>query len=136
MILLIRHASAGDSSAWVGDDRRRPVDQRGRRQADELVVLLEPYPVDRILSSPALRCVQTLEPLARARDLKIDVRDELSEERQHVDGVALVRSLDGSPAVSCHGGLSNLVCGESQRKAAVLVLDGQTVVERLRAKGR
>jgi 8-oxo-(d)GTP phosphatase len=136
VIILIRHGSAGDREDWDGDDRMRPLDERGRRQADELVGLLERYTVDRFLSSPALRCVQTVEPLARARGLNIEVRDELSEARQFVDGVALVRSLGGSPVVTCHGGLSNILCGESQKKAAVLVLDGETVVERLRAKGR
>jgi phosphohistidine phosphatase SixA len=136
VILLIRHGSAGDRDEWDGDDRMRLLDERGRRQADELVGLLEPHTVDRFLSSPALRCVQTVEPLARARGLNIEVRDELSEARQFVDGVALVRSLGGSPVVSCHGGLSNILCGESQKKAAVLVLDRETVVERVRAKGR
>jgi 8-oxo-(d)GTP phosphatase len=136
MILLIRHAWAGDADEWDGEDRLRPLDERGRRQADELVGLLEPYTVDRILSSAALRCVQTVEPLARACGLSIEVCDELSERRQLMEGVTLVRSLGGSPVVSCHGGLSNILCGESQKKAAVLVLDGETVVERLRAKGR
>ena len=136
MIVVLRHAWAGDSSEWVGDDLRRPLDKRGRRQADELVGLLEPYPIDRILSSPAIRCVQTVEPLARARGLSIEVRDELSEGRQHADGSALVRSLAGTPVVSCHGGLSNVLCGESQKKGAVLVLEGDAVVDRFRAKGR
>jgi phosphohistidine phosphatase SixA len=36
------------------------------------VVRLEDYPVDRILSSPTLRCQQTVEPLARDRYLKIE----------------------------------------------------------------
>ena len=136
MTILIRHARAGDADEWDGDDRLRPLDERGRRQAGELVGLLEPYTVDRILSSPALRCVQTVEPLARARGLNIEVRDELSEQRQPMEGVAFVTSLGGSPVVSCHGGLSDAICGESQKKGGVLVLEGREVVERLRAKGR
>ena len=55
---------------------------------------------------------------------------------KHLDGAALVRSLQGvDAAVSCHGGLSEAVCGESQKKAEVLVLEGTAVVERFRAKG-
>ena len=136
MILLVRHASAGDREAWEDDDRLRPLDERGRRQAVQLIELLAPYRLERILSSPALRCVQTVEPLALARGLSIEVSDELSEERQHLDGAALVRSLQGvDAAVSCHGGLSEAVCGESQKKAEVLVLEGTAVVERFRAKG-
>jgi 8-oxo-dGTP diphosphatase len=136
VILLVRHASAGDRVVWEGDDRLRPLDERGRRQATELVELLAPYELDRILSSPAIRCVQTVEPLALARGLSIEVRDELSEEHQDVDGPALVRSLQGvDAAVSCHGGLSEAVCGESQKKAEALVLEDGAVVKRLRARG-
>lgn len=137
MILLVRHASAGDRDEWEGDDRLRPLDERGRRQADELVELLEQYEVTRLLSSPSLRCVQTVEPFAEARGLGIEIRDELSEERQDVDGPALVGSLHDVDAIfGCHGGLSEAICGESQKKGEVLVLDGTAVVTRLRAKGR
>ena len=137
MILLVRHASAGDRYEWDGDDRLRPLDERGRRQADELVELLEQYEVTRLLSSPSLRCVQTVEPFAEARGLGIEIRDELSEQRQDVDGPTFVGSLDDVNAVlSCHGGLSEAICGESQKKAEVLVLDGTAIVTRVRAKGR
>lgn len=137
MILLVRHASAGDRYEWEGDDRSRPLDERGLRQVDELVELLEQFEVTRLLSSPALRCIQTVEPFARARGLDIEVRDELSEERQEVDGPLLVDALgDADAALSCHGGLSEAICGESQKKAEVIVLDGTVVVTRLRARGR
>jgi phosphohistidine phosphatase SixA len=136
VILLIRHASAGDSDEWEGDDRLRPLDDRGRRQAAELVELLVGYDLDRIVSSPALRCVQTVEPLAQARGLDIVGRIELSEERQATDGVEFVRSLAGNAAVSCHGGLDSAVCGERLKKGEVLVLDGDEIVDRFRTKGR
>jgi 8-oxo-dGTP diphosphatase len=137
LIFLIRHASAGDRDEWVGDDRRRPLDERGRLQSAELVELLAGYEFDRLLSSPAVRCVQTVEPLAAARGLEIEICEELSEELQHDAGVDLVRSLmDTQTACSCHGGLSDAVCGESQKKGEVLVLDELRPVERLRAKGK
>jgi phosphohistidine phosphatase SixA len=137
VILLVRHASAGDRFQWEGDDRLRPLDERGRRQANELVELLEPYEATRLLSSPSVRCIQTVEPFAQARGLDIEIRDELSEGRQNVAGPALLGSLHDVDAVlSCHGGLSEAVCGESQKKGEVLVLDGTAVVKRLRAKGR
>ena len=71
----------------------------------------------RLLSSPSLRCVQTVEPFAEARGLGIEIRDELSEQRQDVDGPTFVGSLDDVNAVlSCHGGLSEAICGESQKR--------------------
>jgi 8-oxo-dGTP diphosphatase len=71
-LLLVRHASAGDRDEWDGDDRGRPLDDRGRKQAEELVERLAPYAIEAILSSPARRCVDTVEQLARARGLVLD----------------------------------------------------------------
>ena len=93
MILLIRHARAGERDNWSGDDRRRPLDERGRRQASDLVGALAGHRLTRILSSPYDRCVQTVEPLAQARGLEVEIRDELGEEQQLEEGVELVRSL-------------------------------------------
>ena len=133
-MLLIRHARAGDRHDWVGDDRRRPLDRRGRAQAEALPELLGDFRLERILSSPADRCRQTVEVLARTRRIDIELCDELGEDRQEGDGAALVRRLLGTPvAISCHGGLSEAVTGESQKKAETLVLDERgRVVERLR----
>jgi phosphohistidine phosphatase SixA len=135
-LLLVRHARAGDREEWIGDDRRRPLDDRGRAQAAALPELLAAYPIERILSSPADRCVQTVGPLASARGLEIEVWEELSEERQSVDGADLVRGLlSTAVAVSCHGGLAEAVTGESQKKAETLVLDERgRLVERLRPR--
>ena len=60
MILLLRHASAGDSAAWVGDDHERPLDKRGRKQAKALVAQLGGFAPVAIVSSPYLRCLQTV----------------------------------------------------------------------------
>jgi phosphohistidine phosphatase SixA len=139
VILLIRHAWAGHRTDWEGDERPRPLDERGRRQAAALVDLLADYDVDRILSSPAARCVQTVEPLAAARGLDVEVREELFEDCQEEEGAAFVRGLDGSPAISCHGGLSWSLVGEPQKKGEVIVLERRAgslrSVTRLRPKG-
>lgn len=116
-MIVIRHASAGDRSEWKGDDRRRPLDKRGRKQAKRLVEKLADFEIERILSSPYDRCVQTVEPLARARGLEIELREELGEERQVPEGVELARSLKGQPvALSVHGGLSEQLVGQHLKK--------------------
>jgi phosphohistidine phosphatase SixA len=134
MMLLIRHARAGDRAEWSGDDRRRPLDERGRKQAVDLVPALSDYPLARILSSPYDRCIQTVEPLARAYGLEVEIRDELGEERQLEEGVELVRSLlDQDVAVCGHGGLSDELVGVSQKKGETLLLDDHGhVVESIR----
>ena len=137
-LVLIRHAEAGDREDWEGDDLRRPLDDRGRQQADRLLGLLASYPVGRVVSSPADRCVQTVEPLARARGLAIDVHDELGEELQDTAGASLLRGLvKDAAAVSCHGGLSDALIGESQKKGEAIVLELQddrlVAIDRVRA---
>jgi len=123
-LLLVRHASAGDRAKWVGDDRKRPLDKRGRKRAQELVEELAPYPIEAILSSRARRCVETVEPLARASGLEIELREQLSEELQGTEGVALVRSLAGRDVAVCgHGGLEHaLPDPPAFKKGAVLVV--------------
>ena len=66
-LLLVRHGSAGDRGAWEGDDRQRPLDKRGRRDAKDLVERLAPFKIEAILTSPYRRCLETVGPLARAR---------------------------------------------------------------------
>ena len=72
MLLVVRHADAGTKGSWDGPDRLRPLSPVGRLQAAGLVVRLEDYPVERILSSPTVRCHQTVQPLARDRLLEIE----------------------------------------------------------------
>ena len=134
MLLVIRHGWAGNSSEWEGDDRLRPLDKRGRRQAEALVESLAQFPFARILSSPYDRCAQTVEPLAAARGLPIESREELGEDRQAREGAALARSLVGEDVAICvHGGLSDAAFGERQKKGETLVVDDDgRVVQRIR----
>jgi hypothetical protein len=76
---VVRHAKAGDRETWTGDDRRRPLTKKGMEQANKLVALLAPFQISAIYSSPFLRCVQTVEPLARARRLEIEMSPSLEE---------------------------------------------------------
>lgn len=72
MLLVVRHADAGDKRSWVGSDLLRPLSTTGWQQAAGLVERLEDYPIEQILSSPAVRCLETVEPLAHDRYLPVD----------------------------------------------------------------
>jgi 8-oxo-dGTP diphosphatase len=136
-LILVRHASAGDREDWRGDDRMRPLDERGRRQAETLVEALAGFEITRVISSPSIRCMQTVEPLAAALGLTVELCGELGEERQAVDGVELVRSLAAETVAACvHGGLSEAVFGPewSMKKGGALVIDfGPRVLAQLDA---
>ena len=75
----MRHASAGDRHAWRGDDSSRPLDPTGHAQAEAITASLASAPVRRVLSSPSVRCVQTVEPLAAKLGLEIEISAELAE---------------------------------------------------------
>ena len=102
-ILLVRHATAGERSAWSGDDRLRPLDDQGRRQAEALVEQLSDFAISRVVSSPYVRCVQSVEPLARALGLAVEESEKLAE--GHGDEtISLIDEMRGTTAVLCtHG---------------------------------
>ena len=126
-ILLVRHARAGKAKKWQGDDRLRPLDERGRAQAEGLADLLRGYEPTAILSSGAVRCVQTVEPPAKALGLEVEERDELAEGKASDDVLSLVSSIPDDVAVLCtHGDVITEVLGEESAKGStwVLRLDG------------
>lgn len=136
MILLIRHATAGDSSAWIGDDRARPLDEQGRAQAEALVGLLAGRPLARVVTSPYLRCVESVEPLARERGLPLEYRHELGDDADAEEGLALLRELGEQPAAACaHGDLIRELLGDELEKGEVAAVEvtaeGLSVLERL-----
>ena len=95
-VLLIRHAKAGDRDDWEGPDDLRPLTRKGETQSEALVADLARFDVVRVLSSPYLRCSQTVAPLAAARGLAVEPTDDLAEGEARA-GLALARSLLSAP---------------------------------------
>jgi 8-oxo-(d)GTP phosphatase len=121
-LLVNRHASAGKSEEWVGDDARRPLDERGRRQASNLVAQLVPFELERIVSSPFDRCVQTVQPLAAARGLEIELTDDLAEGAGPERVRELLSDLAGSATAVCgHGPELFPLFGQTQKGATIAV---------------
>ena len=117
MILLVRHGRAGKRGAWAGDDRLRPLDTKGRRQAAELPRLLAGFGIERILSSPYRRCVETVEPLAADLNLDIELRAELAEGADPVDVRRLLNEAGRTTVAFCtHGDVIAGLIG-AERKA-------------------
>ncbi len=78
-VFLVRHAHAGNRSSWRGEDADRPLSPRGLAQAAGLADLLGDRGVTSVSSSPARRCVQTIEPLAHALKLPVELDKRLAE---------------------------------------------------------
>jgi phosphohistidine phosphatase SixA len=101
-VFLVRHAKAGSRERierWDGPDRERPLTKSGRRQAEGLVGLLAEDAVTRVLSSPYVRCMQTVESLAAARHLTVEADGRLAEGAGADAALGLITALDA--AVLC-----------------------------------
>lgn len=101
---FIRHGAAGDRSTWKGADDERPLTRKGRAQAKVIAAELADTGMTRIISSPYLRCVETVKPLAKGLGLKVEQHDALAEgaSRKAID--ALLGEVAGSNTVLCSHG--------------------------------
>ncbi|MGH0035036.1 MAG: histidine phosphatase family protein [Myxococcota bacterium] len=118
-LYLIRHGRGVPRSHWqpppgLGDDRKterttdpgrddrwRPLSQRGREQAWALVPELAPRRPERILSGPARRCRETVQPLAEFLGLPVEVHPGLDQAASESERVAVLESLGETPTVAC-----------------------------------
>lgn len=78
-LYVVRHGHADSRSTWDGPEGDRPLTRRGRKQATGIADHLSGVGLSRLVSSPALRCMQTLEPLADRLGLRVDTDDRLLE---------------------------------------------------------
>lgn len=108
-LAILRHAKARPRASWADDDWLRPLDDRGRAQASELVPLLAGYGIERLVSSPSTRASDTLAPYATASGGRLHLKPGLSEEGYAQDPSRAGHHLDrllvrGVPACLCSHG--------------------------------
>jgi phosphohistidine phosphatase SixA/8-oxo-dGTP pyrophosphatase MutT (NUDIX family) len=108
-LVLVRHAKARPRDSWKRDDQLRPLDARGRRRARALVPVLAAYGTTRLLSSPSVRCTETLTPYAGEIGTQVRLKSGLSEEGYAEDPTRAVRHLRrlierGTAAAVCSHG--------------------------------
>ena len=103
-IYLVRHAKAGSRRDWSADDDLRPLSPVGHRQAERIADALADVGATRIVSSPFVRCRQTLDPLAQRLRLPLELSDALAEGASLTDTLRLSRRWPAETAVLCtHG---------------------------------
>jgi 8-oxo-dGTP diphosphatase len=115
-VFLVRHAKAGSRSSYAGDDSRRPLSEKGRAQADALASQLGRAEVERVLSSPFTRCLQTVEPLASTLGLPVELADELSEGEGWAPALALVTQAPGPLVLCSHGDVIGELVARLERR--------------------
>ena len=90
-IYLVRHVKAGERALWDDDDRLRQISKSGQRQARGLIEVLADGRFERIVSSPYVRCIESVAPLSSVRQLAIEVSEALAEEAPLDEAVAVMR---------------------------------------------
>jgi 8-oxo-(d)GTP phosphatase len=108
-LILLRHGKAVGRGGWKGPDTTRPLVERGVEQAAGLVETLTAWRPKRIVTSPAVRCVTTVTPLAAATGIPIRRDEGISQDawERGEDAVRRVvgkRVRAGKTAVLCSHG--------------------------------
>jgi 8-oxo-dGTP diphosphatase len=102
-LYLVRHAKAGERRLWHGDDIDRPLSPTGWKQAELLAKRLAKHDVSTLHSSPYLRCVQTLEPLADKLDRSIETDLRLTEDQPFEPVLQMLSELADGAVLCSHG---------------------------------
>jgi 8-oxo-dGTP diphosphatase len=79
VLILLRHCKALPRTEWDGDDSKRPLDLVGIKQSELLIQNLAPFDIEELHSSDAVRCYESINPLAKSLSLNYFFTDSLSE---------------------------------------------------------
>jgi 8-oxo-(d)GTP phosphatase len=101
-LVVLRHAKAAARNGYA-DDLERPLTAAGAERARAVAPLLAAYGIRRVVSSPAVRCAQTVEPYAHSISTFLEIDDRLAEDTK---AAQVQRSLTAlldrkSPVVLC-----------------------------------
>jgi 8-oxo-dGTP pyrophosphatase MutT (NUDIX family)/broad specificity phosphatase PhoE len=108
-VLVVRHGTAGRKSRFSGDDTKRPLDKRGRAQAEALVPQLLAFGASDVYAADRLRCHQTVEPLAEELGVTIHNEATLTEEayakspKRGRHRILRIAEREGTPVICTQG---------------------------------
>ena len=103
-VYLIRHADAGRRDPFSPGDHLRELSADGWRQARRIAERLGDSSINRVLTSPYPRCVQTVEPLADRLGLTVEHHKALAEGGDGRVVLGLMRAMAGAGAALCSHG--------------------------------
>ncbi|WP_432558604.1 NUDIX hydrolase [Granulicoccus sp. GXG6511] len=119
-LVIVRHAKALPRKLWAALDSERPITDWGRRQSRALIPFLTAFGIRRVVSSSATRCLQTVNPYARALALPLEGWRELTEETSARDP-DVARVVAAELAVhTARNATATVVCGHRPVLPAML----------------
>lgn len=92
-LAVVRHADSVSRKKWDRADPLRPLDGTGREQAQALAPILAAYGIERIITSPSLRCFTTVQPYAASAGICLLTKTGLSEETFDKDPTRAARNI-------------------------------------------
>ena len=120
-IHLIRHAEAGNRSTWTGSDHDRPLSDEGRAQALTIGEEWAHETPVAVLSSPRLRCLETVRHLADCFELEVQVEPLLDEDTPFERTLALLEETPDGTVCCSHGDVIPAVIDALVRRGVDLV---------------
>lgn len=134
-VTVVRHALAVDKRSWQRPDRDRPLNPAGERDAVALADQLAAFPIRRLVSSSARRCLQSLAPLADRMALPIERHDDLHKDVHPDAFLALIFDAASDDAVLCtHGEVMRPLLRQI-RRGGVEITGDPGIQRKLLAKG-
>jgi 8-oxo-dGTP diphosphatase len=115
-IYLVRHAKAGERRLWTDDDFERPLSKRGFKQARAVAERLAKKRATSVYSSPYVRCVQTLEPLAEMIGEPVRIDKRLSEDEPFEPVLDLLGEVEDGAVLCSHGDIIPATIRALQRR--------------------
>ncbi|WP_390353972.1 histidine phosphatase family protein [Virgibacillus halophilus] len=116
-ILLVRHCEAESQAVEA------PLTKKGKRQAQQLKLFLKNHSIDRIISSPSTRAIQSTEPFAQDMSIQIETDERLLERvlstKDMTNWMEKLRNSFDAMDLAYHGGES----GTEATKRAMKVIE-------------
>ena len=136
-LILLRHAKAAAKSGWKRADSSRPLDDSGRSDAKALADLLACFAASpRLISSTAVRCVETLGPLAALTGEQVRLERSLYIHNQSsgTDAAGSGAEITALVRAAIAAGEPTVICAHREnlpvlREAALTALAGHSADE-------
>lgn len=122
-IYLIRHAH----SIYTPDEERRPISGKGLENVVEVTEIMKKENIDIVISSPYLRAIQTVEGIAKYRNISVEIwndfKERINADKPFEDFDKAMEMLWGDYKFSFENGESNNVAQKRGINALYCVLE-------------